>query len=75
MMRRVPCCEPLSPDSRRHSPFPSLPASRLYAMARERGFEGGESHFRSRIAELRPKPIPEVYLRLKTLPGEQGQVD
>ncbi len=55
--------------------FPSLPASRLYAMALERGFEGGESHFRSRIAELRPKPIPEAYLRLKTLPGEQGQVD
>lgn len=55
--------------------FPSLPASRLYAMARERGFEGGESHFRSRIAELRPKPIAEAYLRLKSLPGEQGQVD
>lgn len=55
--------------------FPKLPASRLYAMACERGFEGGESHFRSRIAELRPKPVPEAYLRLKTLPGEQGQVD
>lgn len=55
--------------------FPSLPASRLYAMACERGFEGGESHFRGRIAELRPKPVPEAYLRLKTLPGEQSQVD
>ncbi len=55
--------------------FPSLPASRLYTMACERGFEGGESHFRSRIAELRPKPIPEAYLRLKTLPGEESQVD
>ncbi len=55
--------------------FPSLPASRLYAMARGRGFEGGESHFRSRVAELRPRPTPEAYLRLKTLPGEQGQVD
>lgn len=55
--------------------FPNLPASRLYAMACERGFEGGESHFRSRIAELRPKSIPEAYLRLKTLPGEQGQID
>jgi transposase len=55
--------------------FPSLPASRLYSMACERGFEGCESHFRSRVAELRPKPTPEAYLRLKTLPGEQGQVD
>jgi len=55
--------------------FPKLPASRLYAMACERGFEGAESHFRARVAELRPKPTPEAYLRLKTLPGEQGQVD
>lgn len=55
--------------------FPELPASRLYGMACERGFEGCESHFRSRVAELRPRPTPEAYLRLKTLPGEQGQVD
>jgi len=55
--------------------FPSLPASRLYGMVCERGFEGCESHFRSRVAELRPKPTPEAYLRLKTLPGEQSQVD
>ncbi len=55
--------------------FPSLPASRLYAMACERGYSGCESHFRSRVAELRPKPIPEAYLRLTTLPGEQGQAD
>ena len=26
-------------------------------------------------AELRPRPTPEAYLRLKTLQGEQGQVD
>ena len=55
--------------------FPDLPASRLYAMAVERGFNGGPSHFRSRVAELRPRPIPEAYLRLQTLPGEQSQVD
>ena len=55
--------------------FPKLPASRLYGMVCERGYEGCESHFRSRIAELRPKPVPEAYLRLKTLPGEQAQVD
>ncbi len=55
--------------------FPKLPASRLYAMTCERGFAGCESHFRSRIAELRPTPIPEAYLRIKTLPGEQCQID
>ena len=55
--------------------FPRLPASCLYGMVSERGFVGSESHFRSRIAELRPAPLPEAYLRLKTLPGEQAQVD
>jgi len=55
--------------------FPRLSAARLFHMARVRGYTGAESHFRSRIAQLRPRAIPEAYLRLKTLPGEQGQVD
>ena len=55
--------------------YPSLCASRLYAMVRERGYCGGPDHFRHRIAEHRPKPPSEAFLRLKTLPGEQGQVD
>lgn len=55
--------------------YPRLTASRLFHMARERGYQGSESHFRSRIAGLRPRRQPEAYLRLKTLPGEQGQVD
>ena len=55
--------------------YPSLTASRLYAMVRERGYSGGEDHFRHLIAHHRPRPQPEAYLRLKTLPGEQAQVD
>ena len=55
--------------------WPSLPASRLYAMVRERGYRGSESHFRNMIAAERPRPAAEAYLRLKTLPGEQAQVD
>ncbi len=55
--------------------FPGLTASRLYAMVRERGYPGGEDHFRHLIAHHRPAPQPEAYLRLRTLPGEQGQVD
>ncbi len=55
--------------------YPSLTASRLYAMVRERGYSGGEDHFRHLIAHYRPRPQPEAYLRLKTLPGEQAQVD
>ena len=55
--------------------FPSLSAVRIYQMAVERGYPGGSSHFRQHVAQLRPKKIPEAFLRLKTLPGEQGQVD
>lgn len=55
--------------------YPTLTASRLYAMVRERGYRGGEDHFRHLMAHYRPRPQPEAYLRLKTLPGEQGQAD
>ena len=55
--------------------YPTLTASRLYAMVRERGYSGGEDHFRHLIAHHRPRPQPEAYLRLKTLPGEQAQTD
>ena len=55
--------------------FPSLTASRLYTMACERGYSGGPDHFRHVIALHRPKKQQEAYLRLRTLPGEQAQVD
>ena len=55
--------------------FPTLTAARLYGMAQQRGYPGGPSQFRQRISELRPRKQPEAYLRLKTLPGEQAQVD
>ncbi len=55
--------------------YPKLTASRLYGMVRERGYTGGPDHFRHLIAHYRPRPQPEAYHRLKTLPGEQGQVD
>jgi len=55
--------------------FPKLSAARLYDMVKERGYPGQPSYFRQRIAEIRPRPQPEAYLRLKTLPGEQAQVD
>lgn len=55
--------------------FPTLTAARLYEMAKQRGYPGGSSQFRQRISQLRPRKQPEAYLRLKTLPGEQAQVD
>lgn len=55
--------------------FPTLTASRLYAMVRERGYSGGPDYFRHLVALYRPRPAAEAYLRLRTLPGEQAQVD
>src|SRR3984885_15032379 len=55
--------------------FPSLTASRLYAMVYERGYRGSHDHFRHLISLHRPRPVAEAYLRLRTLPGEQGQCD
>ena len=55
--------------------YPKLPASRLYEMCRQRGYRGDPGHFRHMVAPYRPKPAAEAYLRLKTLPGEQAQVD
>ena len=55
--------------------YPKLPASRLYEMCRQRGYQGCPHHFRHMVATYRPRPTAEAYLRLKTLPGEQAQVD
>ncbi|HSJ40495.1 MAG TPA: IS21 family transposase, partial [Xanthobacteraceae bacterium] len=57
------------------SKYPTLRASRLYVMVRERGYPGAPDHFRALVARLRARPAAEAYLRLRTLPGEQGQVD
>lgn len=55
--------------------YPKLTAARLYDMTVARGYTGGPSHFRARVAQLRPRPPAEAYLRLTTLPGEESQVD
>jgi transposase len=55
--------------------YPTLRASRLYEMAKGRGYVGGPDHFRHMVALYRPRRAGEAYLRLRTLPGEQAQVD
>jgi transposase len=55
--------------------YPTLTASRIYAMVRERGYRGSPDHFRHIIALHRPRRAAEAYLRLTTLPAEMGQVD
>ena len=55
--------------------YPTLTASRLHDMVCERGYAGQVSHFRHLVASMRPRAPAEAYLRLRTLPGEQMQVD
>jgi len=55
--------------------FPTLTARRLYDMVQTRGYTGSIDHFRHMIYLHRPRAPAEVFLRLKTLPGEQAQVD
>ena len=55
--------------------FPTLTASRLYGMVQSRGYPGRPDHFRHLIARHRPRRRTEAYLRLRTLPGEQCQID
>ena len=55
--------------------YPRLCASRVFAMVRERGYPGGPAHFRRVVARVRPRRPAEAFLRLRTLPGEQAQVD
>lgn len=55
--------------------YPDLTASRLHSMCVGRGYTGGPDHFRDRIRGLRPRRVPEAFLRRATLPGEEAQVD
>ena len=55
--------------------YPRLRASRLFEMVKARGYRGGADHFRTVVARYRPRAPAEAFLRLRTLPGEQAQVD
>jgi len=55
--------------------YPKLRATRLQQMLVERGYEGSVVQLRRAIRPLRPRPVGEAYLELRTLPGEQAQAD
>jgi transposase len=55
--------------------YPTLRATRLYDMLRERGYKGAVRTLREYVAGVRPKPRREVYLRTEPLVGEQSQID
>src|SRR5262252_4419705 len=53
---------------------PRLRATRIYQMARDRGYTGSVGQLRRAVARLRPQ-IREPFLRLESFPGEQAQMD
>ncbi|MNK85620.1 Integrase core domain protein [compost metagenome] len=55
--------------------YPTLTAARLFHMLKARGYRGSEAHVRAIVQRIRPRKKAEAYLRLRTLPGEQAQVD
>ena len=55
--------------------YPTLRATRLYDMLRERGYPGSIRTLRDFVASVRPRPRRDPYLLTETLPGEQAQVD
>ena len=55
--------------------FSTLNASRLYVMITERDNPDRPSQSRHMVSLHRSKQKAEAYLRLRTLPSEQGQVD
>jgi transposase len=56
------------------SRYPRLRATRIYQMILARGYAGSASSVRRVVARLRPAHR-EAFLRLRTFPGEQAQVD
>lgn len=54
--------------------YPRLPSTRLWQMLRARGCGLSRRQVRRKVAELRPRPR-EAFLRRRTFPGEEAQVD
>jgi transposase len=55
--------------------YPRLRATRLFEMAKARGYLGSVVQLRRVVRTLRPAPVAEAYLRLNLLIGEQAQAD
>ncbi len=55
--------------------YPRLRATRLHQMLKGRGYPGSEVQVRRLVRLMRPSTAPTAYLRLRTLAGEQAQVD
>ena len=55
--------------------YPSLRATRIHEMVRQRGYPGSVNQLRRIVKRLRPETGRTAYRRVVTLIGEQAQVD
>jgi transposase len=55
--------------------YPTICASRLTTMVRERGFEGSVRIVQRYVRDIRPSKPSRAYLVCERLPGEQAQID
>lgn len=55
--------------------YPRLRATRLFEMVKGRGYTGSVVQLRRAVRLIRPAASATVYRRLRTLAGEEGQVD
>jgi transposase len=55
--------------------YPRLRATRIFEMIVPRGYTGSISQLRRVVRELRPLAREEAFSKMRTLPGEQAQVD
>lgn len=55
--------------------YPKLVSTRIYDMLVERGYTGSPRTVTRHVAQVRPRPSAEVFLRTERLPGEQSQID
>lgn len=75
-VRRARMIDPFIPYiTDKYRDFPNLAASVLWRECTERGYTGGQDHFRALVSSLKPRKKDRAYLRVETLQGEQAQVD
>ncbi len=55
--------------------YPTLSATRIFDMVRDRGYRGSVIQLRREVRTIRPRPASEAFIRMHLLPGEEAQVD
>lgn len=55
--------------------YPTVHASRLFDMARDRGYRGSYRRLRAVVRDLRPAKPRDIFVHVTALVGEQAQID